>query len=60
MDASAKREVWRAIQSVKDDGRSVFFTSHSIEEVNQLSDRLAIMVNGHFVCLGSPHYLKYK
>ncbi|XP_050698245.1 uncharacterized protein LOC126986309 isoform X2 [Eriocheir sinensis] len=60
MDPSSRRLVWQAIQSVPQDGRSVLLTSHSMDEVNQLSHRLAIMVNGHLVCLGSPHYLKYR
>ena len=60
MDPNSRRLVWRAIESVTQDGRTVLLTSHSMDEVNQLSHRLAIMVNGHFVCMGSPHYLKYK
>ncbi|KAG0712029.1 ATP-binding cassette sub-family A member 2 [Chionoecetes opilio] len=60
MDPASRRLVWRAIQSVSQAGRSVLLTSHSMDEVNQLSHRLAIMVNGHFVCLGSPHYLKHR
>ncbi|XP_042241153.1 phospholipid-transporting ATPase ABCA1-like [Homarus americanus] len=60
MDPASRRLVWRAIQSVTQDGRSVLLTSHSMDEVNQLSHRMAIMVNGYFVCMGSPHYLKHK
>ncbi|XP_071523722.1 LOW QUALITY PROTEIN: uncharacterized protein [Panulirus ornatus] len=60
MDPASRRLVWHAIQSVTQDGRTVLLTSHSMDEVNQLSHRMAIMVNGYFVCLGSPHYLKHK
>lgn len=60
MDPASRRLVWRAIQSVSQDSRSVLLTSHSMDEVNQLSHRMAIMVNGQFVCLGSPHYLKHR
>ena len=35
-------------------------TSHSMEECDTLCTRLAIMVNGRFMCLGSPQYLKGK
>nr|XP_045598592.1 ATP-binding cassette sub-family A member 2-like [Procambarus clarkii] len=60
MDPASRRLAWRAIRSVTDDGRTVLLTSHSMDEVNQLSHRMAIMVNGQFICIGSPHYLKYK
>ncbi|XP_042873449.1 retinal-specific phospholipid-transporting ATPase ABCA4-like [Penaeus japonicus] len=60
MDPASRRIVWRAVQSVTQDGRTVLLTSHSMDEVNYLSHRMAIMVNGYLVCMGSPHYLKYK
>ncbi|XP_037804160.1 uncharacterized protein LOC119598585 isoform X1 [Penaeus monodon] len=60
MDPASRRIVWRAVQSVTQDGRTVLLTSHSMDEVNHLSHRMAIMVNGYLVCMGSPHYLKYK
>ncbi|XP_076034890.1 uncharacterized protein LOC143021347 [Oratosquilla oratoria] len=60
MDPKSRRLVWRAIHSVVQSGRTCLLTSHSMDEVNHLTHRLAIMVNGHFVCLGSPHYLKHK
>ncbi|XP_069938645.1 uncharacterized protein [Cherax quadricarinatus] len=60
MDPASRRLVWRAIRSVTSEGRTVLLTSHSMDEIDQLSHRMAIMVNGQFVCIGSPHYLKYK
>ncbi|XP_066989286.1 phospholipid-transporting ATPase ABCA1-like [Macrobrachium rosenbergii] len=60
LDPSSRRGIWSAIKSVTQDGRTVLLTSHSMDEVNILSHRMAIMVNGCFVCLGSPHYLKNK
>ena len=35
-------------------------TSHSMEECEALCTRLAIMVNGHFKCLGSTQHIKTK
>ncbi|XP_068225107.1 uncharacterized protein [Palaemon carinicauda] len=60
LDPSSRRGIWSAIRSVTQDGRTVLMTSHSMDEVNVLSHRMAIMVNGYFVCMGSPHYLKNK
>lgn len=37
---------------------SVLLTTHRMDEAEQLCDKLAIMINGRFVVLGSPNYLK--
>jgi hypothetical protein len=41
-------------------GVSVLLTSHSMEEVDVLCDRLAIMVGGRLTCLGTPQHLKTR
>ena len=35
-------------------------TTHRMDEAEALCDRIAIMINGRFVCLGSPGHLKQK
>ncbi|KAK8753744.1 hypothetical protein OTU49_001413 [Cherax quadricarinatus] len=60
MDPVARRLLWDVLASVRDSGRSIILTSHSMEECEALCTRLAIMVNGKFCCLGSPQHLKSK
>nr|XP_006820206.1 PREDICTED: ATP-binding cassette sub-family A member 2-like [Saccoglossus kowalevskii] len=60
MDPKSRRTVWANVLSVIRDGRSVVYTSHSMEECEALCTRLAIMVNGRFKCLGSPQHVKNK
>lgn len=60
MDPVARRLLWDVLTSVRDAGRSIILTSHSMEECEALCTRLAIMVNGKFCCLGSPQHLKSK
>lgn len=60
MDPAAKRHLWNVICKVRDSGRCIILTSHSMEECEALCTRLAIMVNGHFKCLGSTQHLKNK
>ncbi|KAG0722164.1 ATP-binding cassette sub-family A member 3 [Chionoecetes opilio] len=60
MDPVARRLLWDVLTSVRDGGRSIILTSHSMEECEALCTRLAIMVNGKFCCLGSPQHLKSK
>eukprot|EP00794_Sanderia_malayensis_P008047 gene8047-8909_t len=60
MDPGARRFLWNIIVDIVKTGRSVVFTSHSMEECEALCTRLGIMVNGHFVCFGSPQHLRSK
>lgn len=60
MDPAAKRYLWDALCRVRDSGKCVILTSHSMEECEALCTRLAIMVNGNFKCLGSTQHLKNK
>lgn len=41
-------------------GRTIILTSHSMEEVDALASRLAIMAAGSARCLGTPQHLKSK
>ncbi|CAG0900594.1 unnamed protein product, partial [Darwinula stevensoni] len=60
MDPVARRLLWDSIARVRDSGRSIILTSHSMDECEALCTRLVIMVNGRFQCLGSPQHLKGK
>ncbi|GFS03123.1 ATP-binding cassette sub-family A member 3 [Elysia marginata] len=60
MDPVARRMLWEVLASVRDSGKTLVLTSHSMEECEALCTRLAIMVNGQFRCLGSPQHLKNK
>ncbi|XP_063703816.1 phospholipid-transporting ATPase ABCA3-like [Culicoides brevitarsis] len=60
MDIAARRLLWRKIWKLRDEGRSVVLTSHSMEECENLCTKIAIMVKGEFRCLGSVQHLKNK
>ncbi|CAF3347478.1 unnamed protein product [Rotaria sp. Silwood1] len=61
MDIRAKRFLWNCILKLtRRDKKSVVITSHSMEECETLCNRLVIMVNGEFKCLGSVQHLKEK
>lgn len=60
MDPATKRYLWNALCKIRDSGKCVILTSHSMEECEALCTRLAIMVNGNFKCLGSTQHLKNK
>ncbi|KAJ8939521.1 hypothetical protein NQ314_011088, partial [Rhamnusium bicolor] len=60
MDPATKRYLWNALCKLRDNGKCIILTSHSMEEAEALCTRLAIMVNGIFKCLGSTQHLKHK
>ncbi|XP_067683949.1 phospholipid-transporting ATPase ABCA3-like [Haliotis asinina] len=60
MDPKARRQLWNVLSQVRECGRTLVLTSHSMEECDALCTKIAIMVNGRFVCLGTPQHLKTK
>lgn len=59
-DPEMRRRVWDNILNLIREDHSVLLTSHSMAECDALCSRLAIMVNGQFVCLGTTQHLKHR
>ncbi|KAF9214178.1 hypothetical protein BGZ59_004164 [Podila verticillata] len=57
LDPAVRRIIWDIIQRVKID-RTVVLTTHSMEEADILSDRIAIMTAGRLRCIGTSLHLK--
>eukprot|EP00038_Savillea_parva_P008022 m.174117 g.174117 ORF g.174117 m.174117 type:complete len:1815 (+) comp13791_c0_seq1:54-5498(+) len=60
LDPLARRALWRALTDAMKRGQSIILTSHSMDEVDALATKMAIMVNGSFKCFGTPQHLKSK
>ncbi|KAL4693465.1 hypothetical protein H8957_002629 [Semnopithecus entellus] len=60
MDPVARRLLWNTVTKTRESGKAIVITSHSMEECDALCTSLAIMVQGKFMCLGSPQHLKNK
>jgi len=62
MDPEARRFMWSVIHKMSTKGRksSVIMTTHSMDEAETLCKRMAIMVNGEFVCMGKANQIKDK
>jgi ABC-2 type transport system ATP-binding protein len=54
LDPSARRDVWKVVQSLKQRGKTVILTTHYMEEAEVLSDRVAIIDHGVIIALGTP------
>ena len=53
-DPSARRQAWDVIGSMRDLGKTVFLTTHYMDEAQVLADRAAIIVAGEIVAEGDP------
>ncbi|XP_048742335.2 phospholipid-transporting ATPase ABCA3-like isoform X2 [Ostrea edulis] len=60
VDPAARRLVWNVLSKIRASGRTLVLTSHSMEECDALCTKIVIMVNGKFVCFGSPQHLKNR
>jgi ABC-2 type transport system ATP-binding protein len=53
LDPLVRREMLEAIvRTVADEGRTVFFSSHLLDEIERVSDRVAMMAGGRIVLQG--------
>ena len=57
LDPKARREVWSVIQNLRKLDKTVFLTTHYMEEAQVLADRIAIIDKGKIVLIGSPQEL---
>jgi len=53
-DPSARRHAWEVIASLRDLGKTVFLTTHYMDEAQALADRVAVIANGEIVATGTP------
>ena len=57
LDPQARRAMWDLVRSIRDQGKTVFLTTHFMEEAERLCDRVAVMDHGRIVALDSPENL---
>ena len=53
LDVVARREVWRTLKHLKEQGLTIFLTTHYMEEAEALCDRVCIIKSGKKVAEGS-------
>jgi ABC-2 type transport system ATP-binding protein len=57
LDPRARRDVWKAIAGLKFEGKTVFLTTHYMEEAEYLADHIAIIHKGKIVGEGTVEWL---
>jgi ABC-2 type transport system ATP-binding protein len=53
-DPSARRQFWTVIRSLRELGKTIFLTTHYMEEAQFLADRATIIVGGRIIARGRP------
>jgi len=56
-DPSARRAAWDVIAGLRHLGKTVFLTTHYMDEAEYLADRIAVLSAGHIVAEGTPQTL---
>jgi ABC-2 type transport system ATP-binding protein len=54
LDPQARRGIWDVIRQLRREGRTVFLTTHYLEEAELLADQVAIINHGQIIAEGSP------
>ncbi len=53
LDPKARRAIWEVVRGLKADGRTVFLTTHYLEEAQLLADQVAIIHQGRIIADGT-------
>ncbi|MEU5695724.1 ABC transporter ATP-binding protein [Actinosynnema sp. NPDC020468] len=53
-DPEARRQFWRLVRQLSGDGTTILLTTHYLDEVEALADRLAVVAAGRVVAEGTP------
>jgi ABC-2 type transport system ATP-binding protein len=54
LDPHARRQIWEVLKGLKDRGKTIFLTTHYMEEAEVLADTVAIISKGKIVAIDSP------
>ncbi len=57
LDPRARRDVWGVIERLKGQGKTVFLTTHYMDEAEYLADIVSIIDHGQIIATGTPDQL---
>ena len=57
LDPQARRAIWDLVRGIRERGKTVFLTTHLMEEAERLCDRVAIIEHGRIIDIDTPEKL---
>jgi ABC-2 type transport system ATP-binding protein len=57
LDPQSRRAIWELVRGIRERGKTVFLTTHLMEEAERLCDRVAIIERGRIVDMDTPEAL---
>ncbi|WP_455463584.1 ABC transporter ATP-binding protein [Candidatus Hodarchaeum mangrovi] len=60
IDILGAQTIRTLIQNLSSQNKSIFLTTHDLTDINELCDRVAIIVNGRIITLGTPADLEVE
>ncbi len=57
LDPQARRAIWDLVRGIRERGKTVFLTTHLMEEAERLCDRVAVIEHGRIIDIDSPQRL---
>ena len=60
VDINLRRDMWRAVKELKENGVTIILTTHYIEEAEAISDRVSVINNGEIIITDNKYDLMRK
>ncbi|MGT2833655.1 ABC transporter ATP-binding protein [Streptococcus halotolerans] len=57
IDPSLRRKIWKELTSIKNEGRTIFITTHVMDEA-ELTNKVALLLHGNIIAFDTPSNLK--
>lgn len=60
MDITARKRFWDTVKALKEKGKTIIFTTHYLQEADDVAERILLFHKGKVVADGTPHAIKNK
>ncbi|OMC76949.1 ABC transporter ATP-binding protein [Paenibacillus odorifer] len=60
LDITSRRRFWETVRGLTEQGKTIVFTTHYLQEAEDIADRILLFSKGHLVADGSPDEIKSR
>ena len=58
LDIESRNIIWKLLKDLRNNGMTIILSSHYLDEIDKLADRLVIIDDGRVIAQGAPAELK--